>query len=64
MFVNVGEAIVFLFPNLENFNWRFVGIERQGLEVATLMNGAFQAMAWGMFFLILTHIIFANRDFE
>jgi len=63
-FIWIGDAIVFVFPNLENFNWRFVGIERQSLAMESLLSGSLQAILWGAFFLILTHLIFTDRDFE
>jgi len=64
LFQWVGEAIVFLFPNLENYNWRFVGIERQSIEAQVYINSSLQALIWIGFFLLVTHIIFSNRDFE
>lgn len=63
-FQRVGELIVFLFPNLEAFNWRFVGIERQTIDFQVALWGGFQALLWVLFFLLLTQAVFSQRDFE
>ena len=60
----VGTGIMYSFPDLGALNWREQGIAQALLSPVDLRYGVLVAFSWTLLLILLSHMIFRNRNFE